>query len=91
MATLTRSEMEQVLLNGGSVLHGGVLISRVEQLPGAIDLAKGDPEAETAAANAIQQQIAELQAQVDRLTAPAAPDPAAEKTAKKKAADSGEG
>ena len=39
----------------------------------------------------LQQQIAELQAQVDRLTAPAAPDPAAEKTAKKKAADSGEG
>lgn len=71
MATLTRAEMEQVILNGGSVLHGGVLISRVEKLPSAAELAKGDPEAESAASNALQQQIADLQAQVDRLNAPA--------------------
>lgn len=68
---LTRAEMEQVIREGGSVLHGGRLISQVEQLPSAADLAQGDPVAESAVANALQEQIANLQAQLNKLTSPA--------------------
>jgi len=68
MGTLTRAEMEQVIANGGSVLHQGTLISSVDRLPSAADLAKGDPEAETAAANAMQQQIDALQEQIAKLS-----------------------
>jgi predicted flap endonuclease-1-like 5' DNA nuclease len=73
MAILTRPEMEQVIANGGSVLHSGRLLTRVEHLPTAADLAKGDPAAETVAANALKPQIADLQAQLNKLAAPAQP------------------
>lgn len=69
MATLTRSQMEQVIANGGSVLHGGKIITRVMDLPTDADLAVGDPNRETQIANDLQQQIDHLQAQMERLQA----------------------
>lgn len=68
MPALTRNEMEAVITGGGSVIYNGQTISRLGDLPSAADLAKGDPEAEAAAANALQQQIADLQAQIAKLT-----------------------
>jgi predicted HD phosphohydrolase len=64
---LTRNQMEEVIRSGGSVLHGGRLITRVEHLPTDADLAAGNPEQEALAAAALEAQIAALQAQRDRL------------------------
>lgn len=78
MGVLTRSEMEAAIAAGGSVLYQGRTIWQASQLPSVADLAVGDPAQETIAANAIQQQIADLQTQLDKLssapTAPAASD-----------------
>jgi hypothetical protein len=63
MGTLSRGEMEAAIAEGGSVLYGGHLISRVQDLPSAADLARGNPEQEAAAAAALEAQIAALQAQ----------------------------
>ncbi len=65
---LSRAQMEDVIRNGGSVLHGGRLITRVEHLPTDADLAAGNPEQEAMAAAALEAQIAALQAQHARLT-----------------------
>lgn len=65
---LTRRQMEEVIRGGGSVLHGGRLCTRIEQLPTDADLAKGNPAQEALAAQALEAQIAALQAQHDRLT-----------------------
>lgn len=67
MPHLTRKEMEQAIKDGGSVLYNGQTLWKAEQLPSEADLAVGDPEAETAAANNIQQQIADLQKQIAKL------------------------
>jgi hypothetical protein len=87
---LTRSQMEQVIKDGGSVLHGGRIITRMEHLPTDADLAVGNPEQEAAVAAALEAQIAALQARHDRLmqsrtvrtgAVPApAPEPTAEPT-----------
>lgn len=69
MGILSRSEMEQAINAGGSVLYGGRLYTRIADLPNDAQLAAGDPEKETAAANAMQQQIATLQAQYEQLLA----------------------
>lgn len=69
---LTREQMEQAIARGGSVLHQGRIISRVQDLPSAAELAEGDPERESATANSLQQQIADLQAQLAKLQEPKA-------------------
>jgi hypothetical protein len=106
MPQLSREEMEAVIRGGGSVMYQGKTLTQIGHLPTEADLAQGNPEAETAAANTLQQQIVELQQQLAKLQPPARkqtavdtsgtagtaePDPQAEKTTKKKAADSGEG
>lgn len=102
MPHLTRKEMEAAIAAGGTVLYNGQTLWQVAQLPSEADLAVGNPEAETAAANNLQQQIADLQAQIAKLTpAPttkadpvdtsAAEDPRTEKNVKKAAAESGKG
>lgn len=77
MATLTRAQMEQVIRDGGSVLHSGQVITKIANLPTEAALAAGDPAAEAAAAASLQAQMAALQAQLDVLkatpTTPAAP------------------
>lgn len=67
MGTLTREQMARVIEDGGSVLHGGRLITRLEHLPTEADLAKGNPEREAAAAAALDAQIAALMIQRDQL------------------------
>jgi len=68
---MKRSEMEQIIVQGGSVLYQGRTISRVQDLPSEADLAVGDPAQEAAATAALQAQMADLQAQIDRLSQPA--------------------
>ena len=65
--TLTRDEMEAVIKQGGSVLHKGRTISRVQDLPSLADLAQGDPVAEVQVLATLQQQMADLQAQIATL------------------------
>lgn len=59
--------MEQVIRDGGSVLHGGQIITKIEHLPAEAQLAKGNPEQEAAVADSLQAQIASLQAQLATL------------------------
>lgn len=66
---MSRAEMEQVIRSGGSVLHQGSVITRLELLPSEADLARGNPEQEAAVAEGLRAQLAELQAQLERLQA----------------------
>jgi len=89
--------MEQVIGAGGSVLHGGRLYTRVADLPTDAQLAAGDPERELAAADAMQAQIATLQAQYEQLQAvqqasgTGRASSGTKKDADKQAADTGKG
>ena len=69
MADLTRKQMQDVIENGGSVLHGRHLILQSDQVPSAAELAKGDPTAEAAAGADLKAQIADLQRQMRELSA----------------------
>lgn len=61
---LTREGMEQAINEGGSVmLPDGPPITRMEDLPSAAELAKGDAEQEKQVAAALDSQIAVLSAQ----------------------------
>lgn len=73
MPQLTRAEMESVIATGGSVLWNGVPLMRVQDLPSEASLAQGDPEQEAAALANLQQQIADLHAQMATLQ-PAKPE-----------------
>lgn len=68
---LSRNEMEAVIRNGGSVLHGGRLLSKIEHLPTDADLAlaSGDTRQAGSVASALQAQMAALQGQIDQLAA----------------------
>lgn len=59
---MKRSEMEQVIAAGGSVLHEGRLHTSVATLPSKAQMAKSD-EDKAAAAGDLDAQIAALQAQ----------------------------
>lgn len=67
MATLTRGQMEQAIREGGSVLYGGQVITRIDHLPSEAELAKGDADKEAAAASDLQALIDALQAQLASL------------------------
>lgn len=64
---LTRFGMEQAIREGGSVQLGDRTITRVDDLPSAAELAKGDPDAERAALSDLQKQMADLQTQIAKL------------------------
>lgn len=64
MGVLTRDEMEQVLADGGSVLHGRTVISSVDELPSAAELSRDDPEQLEHVRAALQAQRAALDAQL---------------------------
>jgi hypothetical protein len=72
MAQLTRDEMAAVIAGGGSVLYEGRTIWRAQDLPSEADLAQGDPEKEAAASASLQEQIAQLQADLAKLQQPPA-------------------
>ena len=67
MGVLTRSEMEQAIKAGGSVLYKGRVIYQLGDIPDEAELASGDPEQEAVARNALDAQIAALQVQRDRI------------------------
>jgi hypothetical protein len=98
MGQLTRAEMEQVIKDGGAVLHNGQTLWKLDHLPSEADLAAGDPEAEAIVQGALDTQIRHLQQQRDKLAARGQsatlqpqPEPQPEKATKKAAADSGKG
>ncbi len=70
MAQLTRAEMEAVIRGGGSVIYKGRVLSKIEHLPSAVDLAAGDPAKLNATVDDLDTQIKALQEQ--RKTAAAA-------------------
>lgn len=67
MATLSHKEMKAVIDGGGSVIYKGRHISRVDDLPSAADLAKGDAAQEQATAADLQQQIDALRAELAKV------------------------
>jgi hypothetical protein len=69
---LTRAGMEQIIKGGGTVLHKGAIIGRVEALPSEADLAAGDEDAERRALAGLEEQQRALDAQRDRLSRAAA-------------------
>jgi hypothetical protein len=56
---LSRKDMENVIKVGGSVLHDGEIITKVDELPDEIDLAETDEEL-AAATEAIEQEEAKV-------------------------------
>lgn len=59
----TRTEMEQIIIQGGSVSIDGRVISRVQDLPSETTLATNDPDALKAVITGIDTQITALQKQ----------------------------
>jgi hypothetical protein len=88
--TIGRAAMEQAIRSGGSVMYQGRLITAVEQLPSAAELAAGDPAAEAEAQASLQTQIAELQRQMAQLEARQQPGGKAKTPAKGEKAEGGE-
>lgn len=66
---LTRAGMEQVIREGGSVLHKGQLHARVETLPSEAELAEGDEQATTQVLDGIRRQREQLDQQERKLLA----------------------
>lgn len=64
---LTRRGMEAVIRAGGSVMHNGRFVSRVEELPSQADLAKGNPEMERATRASLQQHRDYIDAEIAKL------------------------
>jgi hypothetical protein len=68
MATLTRQDMERIIVEErGSVLHGGRIISRVEDLPKESDLAGSDPEQRASVRAHLEARRAALDAELTAL------------------------
>jgi hypothetical protein len=88
--TIGRAAMEQAIRSGGSVMYQGRLITAVEQLPSAAELAAGDPAAEAEAQTSLQTQIAELQRQMAQLEARQQPGGTKKTPAKGEKAEGGE-
>lgn len=60
---MTRAHMERILAEGGSILHKGMHLTHISQLPSEADLAVGNAEATAAALAGIAKQRAALDAQ----------------------------
>jgi hypothetical protein len=69
MAQLTRTEMEAIIRGGGSISLGGRIVSRIDQLPSAAQLAGNDPAALAATVDDLEAQIKALQAQQKQVKA----------------------
>lgn len=68
MGTLTHEQMREVISQGGSVMINGHIVTSHDMLPSQADLAVGDEELESAAAAAIDAQVAELLRQRAKVT-----------------------
>jgi hypothetical protein len=64
---ITRAGAEQVIRGGGSVSINGKLYQTVESLPDESVFAAGNPKAEADARAKLEKQIADAQAQLQRL------------------------
>jgi hypothetical protein len=64
---LSRPQMEQIIIQGGSVSIGGRVISRVQDLPSEASLASDNPKALKALSKDIDKQIAALQKQKQQI------------------------
>lgn len=64
---LSRPEMEAIIGRGGSVLHGGRIITRVADLPRAEELAGDDPNAQAEALEALRGEQAETNRRIAAL------------------------
>ena len=67
MATLSRKEMEQVLRQGGTILHDGKIIGNINALPTEADLAGTDTEAIKVAEENIDNDIKRLLAEKQKI------------------------
>lgn len=74
-SSYTRAQLERIIADGGSVLHGGRHINRVEDLPTDEELAGDDDAAKQQIADDLQRQIADLQTRRDALLADQAAEP----------------
>ena len=83
MATISRAQMESAIHAGGSVLLGGVVISRIEDLPSEATLAGDDPAARAAARDSLLAAKAVLDEQLAKLDT-AKPEPKVEPEAEPK-------
>lgn len=68
---LTRAAALQIIASGGSVAMGGNIYTRADTLPSEADFAKGDEKAEREAKARLEKTIADAQAQLTSLNAPA--------------------
>lgn len=74
---LTRSQMERIIAEGGSVLiqkgekshRGGIPISRLEDMPTEAELAEIDPDARTEGVESLRRKKAELESRLAELEA----------------------
>jgi hypothetical protein len=67
VGVLTRDDMQRVIADGGSVLHGRTVISRIDDLPSETDLARDDPAQLEHVRAALEAQRAALDAQLAHL------------------------
>ena len=81
--TLTRAQMRAIIERRESVMIGGNIISRVEDLPSEVELSVGDPERQDAERARLQAEIERLSDQVEELqAAKAAEKPSAQAESK---------
>lgn len=64
---LTRADMEAKIKAGESIIHNGMVISAIVDLPTDVELAAGDPAAEQETADSLDAEIARLQTLRTRL------------------------
>ena len=75
MPTLSRQDMERIIVEErGSVLVGGRIITKVDELPSEADLAGNDPVRRSSVREALTAQRAALEAQIAALDAPQEPE-----------------
>lgn len=72
---LTRAGMEHVIRSGGSVLHEGRTLTRVEELPSEAALAAGDEDATRTALDNLQRRREALEREEALLHAKGRPSP----------------
>jgi hypothetical protein len=87
---LSRSDMEKTIKEGGSVIHKGEHITRVEDLPTDTDLAIGDESAEDTQMRRLEEQQKALEQEKTRLAKARADRALAMKAQEKAAAESEE-
>ncbi len=66
---MNRKEMEDVIRGGSGVLLEGRVYTSVDELPEEVELVNGKPEEQQRLAGDLEKQMAQIQAQLQRLQA----------------------